>query len=70
MREFATAFLDRFFLLELKESKVLEFINLRQGNLSVKEYSLKFTQLDRYAPHVIADNRSKMSNFILVYLIV
>ena len=27
--EFSMAFLDRFFLLELKEAKVLEFINLR-----------------------------------------
>ena len=41
--EFTTIFLDRLFPLEMKEAKVLEFINLRQGNMSVKEYSLKFT---------------------------
>ena len=29
----------------------------------VKEYSFKFTQLARYAPHVVADSRSKMSKF-------
>ncbi|KAF3641956.1 putative Cysteine/Histidine-rich C1 domain family protein [Capsicum annuum] len=58
------AFLDRLFPQELREAKVLEFINLRQGNMIVREYSLRFTQLARYAPHVIADNRAKMSNFV------
>lgn len=31
----------------------------------VKEYSLKFTQLSRYAPHVVANRRAKMSKFAL-----
>ena len=34
--EFSTTFLDRFFPLELRESKVLEFINLRQESMSVR----------------------------------
>ena len=50
-QEFVTVFFDRFFPLELKKSKVLEFINLKQGNMMVKVYSLRFTQLARYAPH-------------------
>lgn len=41
--EFAAAFLDRFFLLELRESKVQDFINLKHGSISVKKYSLKFS---------------------------
>ena len=32
--------------------------------MSVKEYSLKFTQLSRYDPHVVTDSRSKMSKFV------
>ena len=32
--------------------------------MMVREYSLKFTQLARYAPHVVADNRAKMSKFV------
>jgi len=32
--------------------------------MTVKEYSLKFTQLARYAPHVVTDNRAKMSKFV------
>ena len=50
--------IDRFFLRELSESKVEEFINLRQGNMMVKEYVLKFNQLSKYAPHIIVDSRS------------
>ncbi|KAF3658656.1 hypothetical protein FXO37_14318 [Capsicum annuum] len=49
-----------FFLLELKEVNILEFINLKQGNMTEKEYSVKFTQLARYAPHVVANRRSKI----------
>lgn len=48
----------------MKESKVLEFINLKQGNISVKEYSLKFSQLSRYSSHKVAENRSRMSKFV------
>lgn len=40
---FKLAFLDVFFPKELRESMLEEFINLKQGNYSVKEYDLKFT---------------------------
>ena len=46
--EFKMVFLDRFFPFELRERKMQELINLRQGGISVKEYSLKFTQLSKY----------------------
>ncbi|KAF3676878.1 V-type proton ATPase subunit G [Capsicum annuum] len=62
--EFARAFLDRFFLLDLREAKVQEFINFKKKSMSVKEYSLKFTQLARYAPTIMVDNRSRMSKFV------
>ncbi|XP_047257841.1 uncharacterized protein LOC124889807 [Capsicum annuum] len=35
-----------------------------QSNITVREYSLKFTQLARYAPHVVSDSRSKISKFV------
>lgn len=41
-----------------------EFINLHQGSMSVKEYALKFTQLSKYAPTMVADSRDKMSRFM------
>jgi len=42
-----------------------EFINLPQGGLSVKEYALKFTQLSKYAPTLVADYRAKMNKFVM-----
>ena len=62
--EFKTAFLDHFFPLELREAKMREFMNLRQGNMSVREYALKFTKLSKYASTIIANPRAKMSQFM------
>ena len=58
------AFLDKFFLLEIREAKIEEFMNLRQGSMTVKEYCLKFNQLSKYAPDQMADPRSSMSKFV------
>ncbi|XP_047259186.1 uncharacterized protein LOC124891501 [Capsicum annuum] len=59
-QEFQDASLDKFFPLELREAKVEEFMNLRQGSTTVKEYCLKFNQLAKYAPNLITDNRASM----------
>ena len=55
---FSKTFPDRFFPIELREAKDLEFMNLRPGNMTVQEYGLKFNQLSRYAPHMVADSKS------------
>ena len=41
-----------------------EFINLKQGNLSVKEYDLKFTLLYKYAPILVANTRDLVNRFM------
>ena len=41
--------------------KVEEFIILIQGNMSVEEYSLKFSMLSRYAPSLVSNARDEMS---------
>ena len=66
--DFVEAFLDRFFPQELRESKVEEFMNLKQGKMSVKEYTLKFTQLSRYAPELAGNMRARMRKFVF-YLV-
>ena len=48
-----TTFLQRFFLRDMREDKVEEFINLKQGSMTVREYSLKFVKLSRYARFLI-----------------
>jgi len=32
--------------------------------MMVQEYGLKFTQLSRYAPHMVADSRAQMNKFM------
>ncbi|WMV30552.1 hypothetical protein MTR67_023937 [Solanum verrucosum] len=57
-------FLDHFFPVEMRETKVLELINLHQGNMCEKEYILKFTQLAKYSPTMVADSRARMKKKI------
>ena len=53
-----------YFPLERREIKVEEFINLKQGNMSVAEYSLKFSTFSRYAPSIVSNTRDEMSHFV------
>ena len=38
-------------------------MNIRQGNMMVQEYGLKFNQLSRYVPHMVVDSRAQMNKF-------
>ena len=60
---FSETFLDGFFPIELREAKAQEFMNLRQGNLTVQEYGLKFNKVSRYAPQKVADSRAQLNKF-------
>ena len=41
-----------------------EFINLRQGGMSVLGYTSKFTKLSKYAPSLVSNPRDEMSQFL------
>ena len=62
---FKAAFLDRFFPLELRERKLVEFMNLRQGGMIVNDYSVKVTQFSMYAPTLVSNSRDIMNNFVM-----
>ncbi|XP_069145465.1 uncharacterized protein [Solanum lycopersicum] len=49
---------------EMKEAKVEEFINLKQGSMTVRDYSLKFVKLSRYATSLVSNSRDEMSKFL------
>ena len=40
-------------------------MNLYQGGMSVQEYSLKFTELSKYAPTTVANPRARMNKFVM-----
>ena len=46
-------FLERFFPMEMREAKVEEFINLKQGSMIITQYSLKFVKLSKCTIFVI-----------------
>ena len=48
----------------LRETKLEEFINLKQGNIRVNEYALKITILSKYAPSLVASPRDLMNRFM------
>ncbi|XP_069146972.1 uncharacterized protein [Solanum lycopersicum] len=61
---FEKAFLDRFFPREQRKAKVEEFINLCQGGMCVKEYSLKFIKLSKYASTLVSKAMEAMSHYV------
>ncbi|XP_047263628.1 uncharacterized protein LOC124896136 [Capsicum annuum] len=61
--EFVEAFLDRFFPMELREAKEKEFINVKQGKMSIQEYTLNFNQLARYTPEMTSSKRARRRKF-------
>uniref|UniRef100_A0A6N2MLC2 Retrotransposon gag domain-containing protein n=1 Tax=Salix viminalis TaxID=40686 RepID=A0A6N2MLC2_SALVM len=54
--EFSTMFLDR--------CSTYEFERLSQGSMTVDEYDMKFTQLSRYAKHVLPTEEWRVKRFI------
>ncbi|MCI62658.1 pol polyprotein, partial [Trifolium medium] len=48
---FKREFLRKYFPADVKNKKVIEFMELKQGNLPVAEYSAKFEALCVFSPH-------------------
>ncbi|XP_028051333.1 uncharacterized protein LOC114255979 [Camellia sinensis] len=53
------AFYDKYFPQCVRDRKVFEFGELKQGNMSMAEYEEKFTALARYAPRMVDTDYKK-----------
>src|SRR5262249_43941028 len=53
--EFLMAFREKYFPRHVRDKKEKEFLNLEQGAMSVMDYEAKFSELEKYAPHICAD---------------
>ncbi|XP_027941114.1 uncharacterized protein LOC114194909 [Vigna unguiculata] len=49
--DFKASFLENYFPKDLKKQKAREFLELKQGNMSIGEYASKFHELMKYWPH-------------------
>ena len=56
--------MERFFPKEMREAKVKEFINLKLGLMTIREYSLKVVKLSMYATSLVSNSRDEMSRFL------
>ena len=48
---FKRVFLEKYFPEDVRNKKEMEFLELKQGNMTVAEYATKFKKLVRYYPH-------------------
>ncbi|KAK4563696.1 hypothetical protein RGQ29_006014 [Quercus rubra] len=53
---FLDAFYEKYFPESVRDEKEVEFMELIQGNKTVLQYEAKFTELSRFAPHIVADD--------------
>ena len=60
--EFRTLFLGKFFPRYSRDRRYQEFLSLSQGDMSVEEYTSRFSELKRYTPH--QDERDMAMRYI------
>ncbi|XP_028088930.1 uncharacterized protein LOC114289400 [Camellia sinensis] len=60
---FNEIFYDKYFPQCFRDQKVSEFQELKEGRMSVAEYEAKFTELARFAPHMVDTDYKKARKF-------
>ena len=60
---FSREFLGKYFLEHVWEKKDIEFLELKQGNLTVTEYASKFVELEKYYPYY-SEETVELSRYI------
>ncbi|XP_018855499.2 uncharacterized protein K02A2.6-like, partial [Juglans regia] len=63
-QRFKKEFDDRYFPVSVRRQKAREFNNLVQGGMTVEQYAMKFMELGRFAPHLIATEELQVERFM------
>ncbi|MQM23782.1 hypothetical protein Taro_056852 [Colocasia esculenta] len=63
--EFVHLFRAKYIPEHVQDRMEHEFLTLTQGSMSVLEYEVRFAELSKYAPHIVADERRKVKKFIM-----
>ncbi|XP_070039997.1 uncharacterized protein [Nicotiana tomentosiformis] len=64
-QEFTEDFLHHYLPPELRRARVDRFLTFQQGNMSVREYSLQFDSLARYALTILAKIEDRVQRFVM-----
>ncbi|GMY24019.1 hypothetical protein FCV25MIE_19261 [Fagus crenata] len=62
--KFVESFYEHYFTKTFIAKQVKLFVNFQQGSLSVVEYEAKFTELSRFAPHMVDTEEHKVDKFL------
>lgn len=62
--EFKECFFGKYFTYTHRVAKMEEFLQLRQGFMSVTDYIRRFEELSRFATHIVAHESLKVEHFI------
>ncbi|GFZ20950.1 homeobox leucine zipper protein [Actinidia rufa] len=57
--QFLEVFNEEYFSEMVRDQKIQEFLNLKQGNMIVVVYNAKFMELSRYAPHIVSTDLAR-----------
>ncbi|XP_047322565.1 uncharacterized protein LOC124926395 [Impatiens glandulifera] len=60
---FKKAFYNTYFPKSLRQEKEMEFINLKQGNMTVAEYQARFVELEKFAQSWMGSETTKARKF-------
>ncbi|MQM18606.1 hypothetical protein Taro_051601 [Colocasia esculenta] len=63
--EFVRLFRAKFFPKHIQDKMEQEFLSLTQGSMTVLEYEGRFSELSKYTPHIVADERRKAKKFVM-----
>ncbi|MQL67938.1 hypothetical protein Taro_000213 [Colocasia esculenta] len=63
--QFVRLFRAKFVPEHVQDRMEQEFLSLAQGSMTVLEYEARFSELSKYAPHIMADERRKTKNFVI-----
>ena len=61
--DFHELFMDKYFPASTRHEKAQEFLDLKQGTMTVLEYVAKFTELARFVDDYVATNMAKVRKF-------
>ncbi|MQL84016.1 hypothetical protein Taro_016517 [Colocasia esculenta] len=63
--EFVRLFRAKFVPEYIQDRMEQEFLSLAQGSMTVLEYEARFSELSKYAPHIVAEERRKTKKFVM-----
>ncbi|MQL70069.1 hypothetical protein Taro_002366 [Colocasia esculenta] len=62
---FVRLFRAKFVPEHIQDRMEQEFLSLTQGSMTMLEYEARFSELSKYAPHIVTDERRKKKKFVM-----